>query len=61
MEVVESYPIPGTKKQVHAFLGMVGYYRKFIPNVTMVSALLTDLTGKNKFNKTEKSLMPSTI
>ena len=30
IEAVEFYPTPETKKQVRAFLGMVGYYRKFI-------------------------------
>ena len=26
------YPRPEIKKQVRSFLGLVGYYRKFIPN-----------------------------
>ena len=37
-----------TKKQVRSFLGLVGYYRKFIPNFSQRAAVLTDLTrGKN--------------
>ena len=33
-----------TPKQVHAFLGLVGYYRKFIKNFAKIAKLLTLLT-----------------
>ena len=35
---------PGNPKQVHAFLGLVGYYRKFIRNFTKMAKPLTMLT-----------------
>ena len=35
-----------TLKQVCAFLGLVGYYRKFIKNFAKVAKLLTLLTRK---------------
>ena len=35
---------PTTPKQVCAFLGLVGYYRKFIKNFTKIAKLLTLLT-----------------
>ena len=35
---------PTTPKQVHAFLGLVGYYRKFIKNFAKIAKLLTLLT-----------------
>ena len=41
---VESFPTPTTKKQVRCFLGMTGYYRKFIPDYASIAAPLTDLT-----------------
>ena len=42
------YPRTQTKKQVRSFLGLVGYYRKFIPNFSERAAVLTDFTrGKN--------------
>jgi hypothetical protein len=41
---------PTTKKQLRSFLGMIGYYRKFIPNYATIAKELTDMTKKNKPN-----------
>ena len=41
---VESFPTPTTKKQVRCFLGMTGYYRKFIQDYASIATPLTDLT-----------------
>ena len=38
-------------KQVRSFLGLVGYYRKFIPNFSAISAPLSDLTKNGQPNK----------
>ena len=44
---VQKYSKPRTKTEVRSFLGLVGYYRKFIPHFATVAAPLSDLTKKN--------------
>ena len=46
IEAVKSFPAPTTKKDVRVFLGLAGYYRRFIPNYSSLAAPLTDLTKK---------------
>ena len=51
VEAIQAFTQPTTKKQVRAFLGITGYYRKFIPNYSTMAAPLTDLTKKNRPTK----------
>ena len=46
LEAVQGFPIPETKSQVRAFLGLTGYYWRFIPDYSSIAAPLTDLTKK---------------
>ena len=39
---------PDTKKELRSFLGVVGYYRKFIENFAAVAKPLTDMTNKGE-------------
>ena len=41
---VESFPRPETKREVRGFLGLTGYYRRFIPDYATIALPLTDLT-----------------
>ena len=47
IRAVLNFPTAVTKKQVCAFLGLTGYYRKFIENYAAVVIFLTDLTKKS--------------
>ena len=47
IEAVRDFPRPLSKKNVRAFLGLTGYYRKFIANFAAMAKPLTDLTKKN--------------
>ncbi|UYV77837.1 hypothetical protein LAZ67_15002540 [Cordylochernes scorpioides] len=48
IEAVKEFPIPKNVKQVRSFLGLCGYYRRFIKNFSKISKPLTCLTEKDK-------------
>ena len=41
---IKNMPAPQTPKEVKQFLGLIGYYRKFIPKFSDVVRPLTNLT-----------------
>jgi hypothetical protein len=43
--------VPTTKKQVRSLLGLVGFYRRYIPQFASVVAPLVELTKKNQSSK----------
>ena len=43
MQAVESFPRPKTQTEVRSFLGLAGYYRKFIKDSAQISLPLTSL------------------
>ncbi|MES9879335.1 MAG: reverse transcriptase family protein, partial [Sedimenticola sp.] len=51
VQAIVNAPKPSTKRQVRAFLGLAGFYRKFIPDFASIVVPLTDLTKKSEPNK----------
>lgn len=48
---LQSCPLPQTRTQLKSFLGMSGWYHKFIPNYSARAAVLTDMTSPKKPNQ----------
>jgi hypothetical protein len=51
VDSVQKFPIPRTNKQIKSFLGMSGYYRKFICNYANLALPLTKQLGKDEVFK----------
>lgn len=45
---IEKYPLPKTPKEIKQFLGLLGYYRKFIPDFARITKPLTQCLKKNR-------------
>ena len=55
LESIHNMPAPRSPKEVKQFLGLIGYYRKFVPHFSDMSRPLTHLTQHDvKFKWTEK-------
>lgn len=49
LEAMIQWPLPPNLKALRGFLGLIGYYQKFIRNYSIIAARLTALLCKNAF------------
>jgi hypothetical protein len=49
VEAVAAWPVPRSPRGVRGFLGLAGYYRKFIKDIGSILAPLTRLLRKEAF------------
>jgi hypothetical protein len=47
IEAVKHFPEPKTTQELKGFLGLTGYYRRFIPNFSKIAKPLTELLKKH--------------
>jgi len=47
-EVIREWPVPKTIRDVRAFLGLGGYYRRFVPNFACIAGPLHSMVAKGK-------------
>lgn len=72
IEAIQNWPIPNNEKEIKAFLGTLGYYRKFIKDFSRITKPLTQCLRKDEkvvhtheflkaFNKCKQILTSSAI
>jgi len=49
IEVIAQWPEPKTQREVRSFLGLTGFYRRFIKGYALLSKALTELLKKDGF------------
>lgn len=55
VQAVANWPKPSTLKQLRGFLGLAGYYRRFVKDFGKIAKPLTDMLKKDNFQWTEES------
>ena len=47
-KTISTWPHPTSIAEIHSFLGLTGYHRRFVKNYAAIASPLSDLTGKHK-------------
>ncbi|CAM5160097.1 unnamed protein product [Natator depressus] len=55
VNAIQKWPVPKSKKQVQSFLGLAGYYRRFVQHYSQIATPLTDLTKKKQPNAIQRT------
>ena len=58
IEAIVEFPTQSTPKSVKGFLGLSGFYRKFVKNFSKIAAPLTDLTAQYSKKTRKKEFKP---
>jgi hypothetical protein len=48
VEAIMEWPVPMNVPEVHSFMGLEGYYRRFVEGFSNIENLITELQKKNK-------------
>ena len=52
---IEDWPVPKNRKELHSFLGLASYYRRFIPGFAQITKALQELLGPTNTPKNTKT------
>ncbi|MCG7879964.1 MAG: RNA-directed DNA polymerase, partial [Candidatus Thiodiazotropha endolucinida] len=56
-DAIDSFPTPRTQKEVKRYLGMTGYYRRFIKNYSSIAYPLFKLLSKNNTSEVKQKFV----